>query len=84
MEENDFISIWLEETGNPAIEELTQQNDELAAKASERLAEKGLSATDLAIAVDINPDEIQRWLSGRHSFSSAVLEEISEVLNGRL
>lgn len=84
MEENDFVSIWLEETGNPAIEELTQQNDELAGKASECLAAKGLSATDLSIAVDINPDEIQRWLSGRHSFSSAVLEEISAVLDDRL
>ena len=80
MEENDFVSIWLEETGNPAIEELTQQNEELACKAGERLAEKGRSAKDLALAVDINPDEIQRWLTGRHSFSSVVLEEISVAL----
>jgi len=81
MEENDFVSIWLEETGNPAIEELTQHNEELARKASVRLEEKGLSAGDLAMAVDINPDEIQRWLNGRHSFSSSVLEEISAALN---
>lgn len=80
MEENDFISIWLEESGNPAIEELSRQNEELASVAEALLAAKGLSAHDLALAVDINPDEIHRWLAGRHTFSTGMLDEIAAGL----
>ncbi|SHE78589.1 helix-turn-helix domain-containing protein [Pedobacter caeni] len=80
MEENDFVSIWLEENGNPAIEELTQLNLDLASKTVKTLADKGLSENDLAISMDINPDEIKRWLTGRHSFSIKTIKEISGTL----
>lgn len=80
MEENDFVSIWLEESGNPAIEELTQLNLDTASKAAKTLADKGLSANDLAVSLDINPDEIKRWLMGRHSFSIKIIKEISATL----
>jgi len=80
MEENDFVSIWLEESGNPAIEELTQLNLEVAGKATKALADKVLSENDLAISLDINPDEIKRWLTGRHTFSVKILKEISATL----
>jgi ribosome-binding protein aMBF1 (putative translation factor) len=77
MEKNDFVSIWLEESGNPAIEELTQLNLDIANKTAKKLADKGLSANDLAVSLDINPDEIQRWLMGKHSFSIKIIKEIS-------
>jgi ribosome-binding protein aMBF1 (putative translation factor) len=80
MEENDFVSIWLEETGNPAIEKLTQLNQELAGKTAKILEEKGLSENDLAASLDINPDEIKRWLIGKHPFSAKVLQEISTAV----
>jgi len=80
MEENDFVSIWLEESGNPAIEELTQLNLDVAGKAVKILADKGLSENDLAVSLDINPDEIKRWLIGRHPFSIKTLKEISATL----
>jgi ribosome-binding protein aMBF1 (putative translation factor) len=80
MEENDFVTIWLEESGNPAIEELTQLNLDVAGKTAKALADKGLSENDLAVSLDINPDEIKRWLSGRHSFSTKTLKEISGML----
>ena len=79
MEENDFVSIWLRETGNPAIEKLTQMNHQLAAQTAEILSEKGLSEDDLAAMLDINPDEIKRWLIGNHPFSAKVLKEISSI-----
>ncbi|AOM79660.1 hypothetical protein [Pedobacter steynii] len=82
MEENDFVSIWLEESGNPAIEELTQLNLDLAGKASKKLADKDLSENDLAIALDINPDEIKRWLAGKHSFSKKTINELSDAIAG--
>jgi ribosome-binding protein aMBF1 (putative translation factor) len=80
MEENDFVSIWLEESGNPAIEELTQLNLDVASKAIKTLANKGLSENDLAVSLDINPDEVKRWLMGRHPFSIKTIKEISGIL----
>lgn len=76
MEENDFVSIWLEETGNPAIEKLAQLNLDVANKTTEVLAEKGATENDLASILDINPDEIKRWLTGRHVFSMKTINEI--------
>lgn len=81
MEENDFVAIWLEESGNPAIEELARVNFEIAGKTAKTLADKGLTGKDLSVLVDINPVEIERWLSGRHTFSMNVLKEISATLN---
>ncbi|WP_133782578.1 helix-turn-helix domain-containing protein [Pedobacter nutrimenti] len=80
MEENDFVSIWLEESGNPAIEELTRVNQEVADKTASFLSEKGLNSTDLSAIVDINHDEISRWLNGRHAFSIKKLKEMSQTL----
>jgi hypothetical protein len=80
MEENDFVSIWLEETGNPAIEELARANFEVADKTAKTLTDKGLTKNDLSVMVDINPLEIERWLVGRHTFSMNVLKEITTKL----
>lgn len=80
MKENDFVSIWLKESGNPAIEELTQLNLNIACKAAKVIANNGLSENDIAISLDINPDEIKRWLSGLHPFSIKTIKEISSIL----
>jgi len=80
MEENDFVAIWLEETGNPAIERLSQLNLAVAAKTAAAIANNELSEQDLAIALDVNPDEIKRWLSGRHTFSMTIITEIAAKL----
>lgn len=80
MEENDFVSVWLKETGNPAIEELTNLNLKVSTKTAKVLAENAVSENQLAVSLDINPDEIKRWLSGRHSFSVKTINEISKLL----
>lgn len=82
MEENDFVSIWLEETGNPAIEELTKANMELAKYTEKVLSDKKLQVIDFAMIVDINPDEISRWLIGKHSFSIKKLKELADAIEG--
>ncbi len=82
MEKNDFASIWLEESGNPAIAELAQLNLDVAGKTAKTLADKNLSANDLAVSLDINPDEVNRWLTGRHTFSIKIIQEISDILTG--
>ncbi|MCX2494524.1 hypothetical protein OQX63_13630 [Pedobacter sp. PF22-3] len=80
MEENDFVSIWLEETGNPAIEKLAQLNLDVAHKTTAILTANGSTENDLASILDINPDEIKRWLMGRHVFSIKTINEINTAL----
>jgi len=80
MEENDFVSIWLEETGNPAIEKLTALNLDVARKTAAILSANASTENDLASILDINPDEIKRWLNGRHVFSIKTINEINAAL----
>lgn len=80
MEENDFVSIWLEESGNPAIEEITRANQEAADKMANFLSESRLRPTDLSAILDINHNEISSWLTGGHAFSIKKLTEMSDLL----
>lgn len=80
MEENDFAAIWLAERGNPAVEELAQINVDVASEIMKSLAAKNLPADQLAVALDINPDEINRWLTGRHTFSMKIINEIKDIV----
>jgi len=82
MEENDFVSIWLEESGNPAIQEITRANHEAANKMTNFLSEKNLDSIDLSAIVDINHNEIVSWLAGSHAFSIKKLKEMSQLLEG--
>jgi len=80
MEKNDFAAIWLAESGNPAIEELAQLNLDVAEKTRKAISDDNLSVEDLAVSLDINPDEINRWLSGRHTFSVKIINEILDTV----
>ncbi|MEQ7802030.1 hypothetical protein ABDJ41_19700 [Pedobacter sp. ASV1-7] len=81
MEENDFVTIWLEESGNPAIEEISNANQEAANKMSNFLLENGLNSTDLSTILDINHNEVSSWLNHMHSFSIKKLKEMSDMLD---
>lgn len=80
MEKNDFASIWLAESGNPAIEELTELNLSVASKTLQTLKHKNITAHELAVSLDINPDEINRWLTGRHTFSVKIINQILDTI----
>jgi len=84
MEKNDFAAIWLAESGNPAIEELAQLNLDVAEKAQKAIADENLSVNELAVSLDINPDEINRWLTGRHTFSVKIINEILDTVAARV
>ena len=84
MEKNDFAAIWLAENGNPAIEELAQLNLDVAEKAQKAIADDNLSVDDLSVSLDINPDEINRWLTGRHTFSVKIINEILDTVASRV
>ena len=80
MEKNDFAAIWLAESGNPAIEELAQLNLDVAEKTRKAISDDNISVEDLAVSLDINPDEINRWLTGRHTFSVKIINEILDTV----
>jgi len=80
MEENDFVSIWLEESANPAIQELTRLNQQVADQVGNFLSEKGLSSADLSTILDIHHTEINRWLNGMHAFSAKTLKQMTQTL----
>ncbi|MDO7742268.1 MAG: helix-turn-helix domain-containing protein [Pedobacter sp.] len=84
MEKNDFAAIWLAESGNPAIEELAQLNLDVAKKAQKAITDENISVSELAVSLDINPDEINRWLTGRHTFSVKIINEILDTLAVRV
>lgn len=80
MEENDFVSIWLEENGNPAIEEITVANQAAANRMTKYLLDKSLSSNELSDMLDINHNEIASWLKGTHAFSLNKLKEMSYII----
>jgi hypothetical protein len=80
MEENDFAAIWLTERGNPAVEELAAINLAVATTTSAELTTSNFGVDHLAVALDINPDEISRWLMGKHTFSMKIIREIQEIM----
>jgi len=84
MEKNDFAAIWLAESGNPAIEELAQLNLDVAEKAQKAITDENLLVNELAVSLDINPDEINRWLMGRHTFSVKIINEILDTVAARV
>ena len=44
------------------------------------LEDRGLSNKQFAKLMGRNPSEVSKWLSGKHNFTIALLQEISEVL----
>jgi len=79
----DLVANWIKENGNPAIEKLTQINQETAKKVASLLKEKGLDANRLALLVDIQIAEITQWLSGKHNFSQQKLDQILTTIDSK-
>ncbi|MFP4022999.1 MAG: transcriptional regulator [Thiohalospira sp.] len=58
----------------------TERKMMLAARIDEVLKARGMKKGDLAKALDKNPSEISKWLSGTHNFTAETLWEIGDVL----
>ena len=80
IENEDLVTSWIKENGNPAIEQLTKVNLKVAKKAAELLTEKGLNVIDLATIVDTHVAEVSKWLDGKHNFSEKTLAQILTTL----
>jgi len=59
----------------------TERKMMLAARIDDALKARGMKKGDLAKALDKNPSEISKWLSGTHNFTAETLWEIGDVLD---
>lgn len=77
---------------SPLIEKLMAERDSkqtakvkkrmmLAAKIGDGIKAKGWKKKDLAEALNKQPSEITKWLSGMHNFTSDTLWDIEDVLD---
>ncbi|PWS27999.1 hypothetical protein DHW03_10580 [Pedobacter yonginense] len=80
----DLVANWIKENGNPAIEKLTQINQETAEEVTSLLKQKGLDADRLALLVDIQIAEVTQWLNGKHNFSQQKLDQILATINSKI
>lgn len=78
--ENNVISNWLKENGDPSIQKATEINLAIAIKINNILESKGLKAVDLAKKLDKNQSEVSKWLTGMHTFTTKTLAKISLAL----
>ncbi|MFC3199592.1 helix-turn-helix domain-containing protein [Parapedobacter deserti] len=78
--ENNLISNWLEEYGDPAIDKLVKRNLAVANRIADILAQKNMKPADLAKKLGKQRSEISKWLSGTHSFSTKTITYIECAL----
>ena len=65
---------------NPEELKRTERKMMLAARIDDALKAKGMKKGDLAKALNKQPSEISKWLSGTHNFTAETLWEIGDVL----
>lgn len=78
--ENNIISNWLKENGDPSIQKATEINLAIATKINNILQVKGLKAVDLANKLNKSQSEVSKWLTGMHTFTTKTLAKISLAL----
>ncbi|QEK51123.1 helix-turn-helix transcriptional regulator [Pedobacter aquae] len=78
--ENNIISNWLKENGDPSIRKATEINLAIATKINNILQAKSLKAVDLAVKLNKNQSEVSKWLTGMHTFTTKTLAKISLAL----
>lgn len=78
--ENNLISNWLKEHGDPAIDKLVKRNLAIANRIADILSQKNMKPADLAKTMGKQRSEISKWLSGTHSFSTKTITYIECAL----
>lgn len=66
---------------SPEEYERTKKRMLLAARIDDAIKAKGWKKKDLADALNKQPSEISKWLSGVHNFTSDTLWDIEDILN---
>lgn len=78
--ENNMISKWLEEHGDPEIEKFIDKNLQVTEKVRLALEAKGWKAADLAAAMGKSPSEVSKWLTGMHNLTLKSIVKMETAL----
>lgn len=74
------ISSWLKEHGDPEIDKFVEKNLAITEKVRLALEAKGWNKGDLAKAMDKNPSEVTKWLSGMHNLTLKSIIKMEQAL----
>lgn len=74
------ISSWLKEHGDPEIDKFVEKNLAITEKVRLALEVKGWNKGDLAKAMDKNPSEVTKWLSGMHNLTLKSIIKMEQAL----
>lgn len=79
--ENNIISDWLDQNGDPEIEKYIENNLAITEKIRIALEQRGWKALDLAKAMNKSPSEVSKWLSGTHNLTLKSMTKLEIALN---
>ena len=77
----NMLDKWLEEHGDPEIEQFIEKNLAIVQKVHKALEAKGWSKAEFAEAMGKNPSEISKWLSGMHNLTLKSMVKMERVLD---
>lgn len=80
MKKNNIISDWLDKYGDPEIDKFIEKNLAITEKVRLALEVKGWNKGDLAKAMDKNPSEVTKWLSGMHNLTLKSIIKMEQAL----
>lgn len=80
MKKNNIISDWLDQYGDPEIDRFIEKNLAITEKVRLALEAKGWNKGDLANAMDKNPSEVTKWLSGMHNLTLKSIIKMEQTL----
>lgn len=67
--QGNMITDWLDQYGNPEIEKFIAKNLAITEKVRVAMEQKGWKSQDLAKAMDKNPSEVSKWLTGMQNLT---------------
>ena len=67
--EGNIITEWLNKNRDPEIDSFIEKNLAIIEKVRLAMEYKGWKSQDLAKAMDKNPSEVSKWLSGMHNLT---------------
>ncbi len=67
--EGTMITDWLDQYGDPEIEEYVAKNLAIVDKVHQALDAKGWNKAQLAESMGKSPSEVSKWLSGMHNLT---------------
>lgn len=67
--EGNMITDWLDQYGDPEIAKFIEKNLAITERVRLAMEHKGWKSQDLAKAMDKNPSEVSKWLTGMHNLT---------------